>query len=67
MNQTTDNKKDNTECRVAFDLMMIIAESEYPRNNFSEKPNDPRDYYFTLYHQCLNVAQGKSPFAQDDQ
>lgn len=64
MNQT-DNKKDNTECRVAFDLMMLISSKEYPSDN--DKPNDPRDYYLTLYRQCLNVAQGKSPFAQDDQ
>ena len=46
----------DSKYRVAFDLMLAIAEED---GKLFGKP-DPRTYYFTLYHQCLKVVSGST-------
>lgn len=49
--------KDNTDARVAFDLMTCIVQAE-------GLPNDAvRKYYLTLYRQCLKAVVRKGDFS----
>lgn len=62
MSQTTKIEnpitiKDNTDARVAFDLMTCITQSE------DSLGNDPRAYYLTLYRQCLKAVVRKGDFS----
>lgn len=57
--------QDDSDSRVAFDLMQFVANAEREKDMMGE--SNPRDYYLTLYQQCLRVVKGKSPFAQTDQ
>jgi hypothetical protein len=46
----------DSKYRVAFDLMLAIAEEDGKQFG---KP-DPRTYYLKLYQQCLKVVSGSS-------
>lgn len=49
--------KDNTDARVAFDLMTVISQAEgLPDDNVKE-------YYITLYRQCLRAVTRKGDFS----
>ncbi len=53
--------KDNSsgsEARVAFDLMVFIAEHEAVEDSKSNDPKKSRDYWFTLYVQCRMATKG---------
>ena len=43
---------------VAWELMSKIAEAEHAKH-IKEKTETPREYYLTLYSQCLKVVSGE--------
>lgn len=43
---------------IALDLMTKIAEAEHAKK-IKEKTDTPREYYLTLYSQCLKVVSGE--------
>jgi hypothetical protein len=43
---------------VALELMTRIAEAEHAKK-IKEKTDTPREYYLTLYSQCLQVVSGE--------
>lgn len=52
--------KDNSAERVAYELMIDIANAENPAYDQlnTDKQNNPRLYYLSLYAECLTVATG---------
>lgn len=61
--------KDNSEARVAYDLMLLIANKEVgftmsPNKNVSEEQK-LRDYWLKLYSQCHKAARGLKYTIQD--
>ena len=56
---------ENCKERVAYDLASQIALLE-SRNRKNESLKDPRDYWLTLYRQCLDVVRGRPPQKEND-
>lgn len=44
----------DAKTRVAYDLLLLIARAENP----TEANRQTRDYWLTLYSQCLKAASG---------
>jgi len=55
---SVSNAMDTGEIKeiIAWELMLKIAESE---NKNPDKHNAPREYYLTLYSQCLQIVSGE--------
>ena len=49
--------KENSNEKVAYDLMQIIAGQEI--NKAAEKAKNTRKYYLELYAQCLKIVSGE--------
>ena len=51
--------KDNSAERVAYDLMMVIANNENPTmgENCGAKKASRRLYYLNLYAECINTVK----------
>lgn len=62
--------KDNSQARVAYDLMMLISGKEIgftmaPNKDVAEEQKS-RDYWLKLYSECHNVAKGYEYTPKDD-
>ena len=49
--------KDNSNEKVAYDLMQIIAQQESIK--VGDRAKNPRTYYLELYSQCLRIVSGE--------
>ncbi len=51
--------KDNSAERVAYDLMLVIANNENPsyNENCRAKKDSARLYYLNLYVECINAIK----------
>lgn len=48
------NILDNSKERISLELMQIIADAEFGKDD--RKENSPREYYLKLYAQCINTV-----------
>lgn len=53
--------QDNSKERVAYDIMLRIAEDEFNITDIEERQKNPRQYWLKLYSECLNVYSKDSP------
>ncbi|MCH7389530.1 hypothetical protein [Acinetobacter dispersus] len=61
--------KDSSEARVAYDLMLLIANKEVgftmAQNKDVSEEQKTRDYWLKLYSQCHRAARGLKHNQQD--
>lgn len=62
--------KDNSQARVAYDLMVLIANKEIghvmsQNKDFADQQKS-RDYWLKLYSECHNVAKGYEYIPKED-
>lgn len=62
--------KDNSQARVAYDLMVLISGKEIgftmAQNKDVAEEQKSRDYWLKLYSECHNVAKGYGYTSKED-
>ncbi|MCE6007607.1 hypothetical protein [Acinetobacter soli] len=62
--------KDNSQARVAYDLMLLISNKEIGFTMAQDKAvaeeQKSRDYWLKLYTECHNVTRGYQYISQED-
>ncbi|MEN8266497.1 hypothetical protein ABFP00_05740 [Acinetobacter baumannii] len=62
--------KNNSEARVAYELMVLIANKEIgftmAQNKNVAEEQKSRNYWLKLYSKCLSVARGNEHVSQEN-
>lgn len=57
--------KDNSEARVAYDLMMLIADKEFATVAERSKQQHDRIYWLRLYDQCRRMVTSDNRYTAE--